>query len=117
MKRETMVVVSGNSVKSDKFGLVLSELKNAGYLETFKLESNSITLVIYIDKVDDLVEFLYSLEKFMFPFPGEFYNDNYEWNLNILIQSIFDVIDCENIENTRRHKTMKIVEDVYNKIR
>lgn len=53
----------------------------------------------------------------MFPFPGEFYNDNYEWNLNILIQSIFDVIDCENIENTRRHKTMKIVEDVYNKIR
>lgn len=50
-------------------------------------------------------------------FPGEFYNDNCEWNLNILIQSIFDVIDCENIENTRRYKTMKIVEEVYNKIR
>ena len=115
MRRETIVVVSSNSVKSDKFGLVLSELKNTGYLETFKLESNSITLVIYIDKVDDLVEFLYSFEKFMFP--GEFYNDNCEWNLNILIQSIFDVIDCENIENTRRYKTMKIVEEVYNKIR
>lgn len=114
MKRETMVVVSGNSVKSDKFCVVLSELKSLGYIVGFELKSNSITLVIYIDKVDDLIEFLYSFGNFMCP--KNFYDNSCEWDFNVLIQSIFDVIDCENIESTRRYKTMKMIEDVYDKI-